>query len=53
MAGDFGGLFLGTRSQRYALYLEDGVVKYVGFDENPLEPKLSKAEAIINFLEHK
>ena len=51
MDKEFRDFFLGVRTQRYAMYLEDGVVKYLGHDQNPLEPKLSKAEAILQFLE--
>eukprot|EP01120_Amphizonella_sp_Union-15-10_P006048 TRINITY_DN1878_c0_g2_i1.p1 TRINITY_DN1878_c0_g2~~TRINITY_DN1878_c0_g2_i1.p1 ORF type:complete len:166 (-),score=33.92 TRINITY_DN1878_c0_g2_i1:63-560(-) len=39
---------LGVRSKRYALVLDDGVIKYVGVDEGPL--KDSSAEAVLEFL---
>lgn len=39
---------MGKRSQRYALVVRDGTVKYVGVDEGALEK--STAEAVISFL---
>jgi peroxiredoxin len=40
---------MGTRSQRYAMIVEDGVVRGL-FVEKPMEFKVSSAEAVLGAL---
>lgn len=49
---DLSGHGLGIRSARYAMFLDDGVIKYLGVDE-PTSIEKSGANAIIDFLEKK
>lgn len=44
---DGGGVGLGTRSKRYAMVVEDGVVKLLQTEENPSVADVSSAEAIL------
>lgn len=44
---DGGGIGLGTRSKRYAMVVEDGVVKTLQTEENPGVAEVSSAEAIL------
>lgn len=44
---DGGGIGLGTRSKRYAMVVEDGVVKALQTEENPGVAEVSSAEAIL------
>lgn len=46
---DGSGIGFGTRSQRYALVAEDGVVKSIAVEE-PMAFEVSKAEAILKVL---
>ena len=46
---DGSGFGMGTRSQRFAIIVEDGVVKYLGI-EAPGEIKVSSADAILEQL---
>lgn len=44
---DLSGHGLGERSQRYAMVLDDGVVKHLAIEENPGEATVSAAEAVL------
>ena len=46
LAFDGSGFGMGTRSQRYAMIVQDGVVKKL-FVEKPMEFKVSSAESVI------
>jgi peroxiredoxin len=46
LAFDGSGFGMGTRSQRYAMIVQDGVVKQL-FVEKPMEFKVSSAEAVL------
>ena len=46
LAFDGSGFGMGTRSQRYAMIVQDGVVKKL-FVEKPMEFKVSSAEAVL------
>jgi peroxiredoxin len=46
LAFDGSGFGMGTRSQRYAMIVQDGVVKNL-FVEKPMEFKVSSAEAVL------
>jgi peroxiredoxin len=46
LAFDGSGFGMGTRSQRYAMIVQDGVVKSL-FVEKPMEFKVSSAEAVL------
>ena len=46
---DASGFGMGTRSQRYAMVVQDGVVKQL-FVEKPMEFKVSSAEAVLGAL---
>lgn len=37
----------GVRSQRYAMFVEDGVVKVLGVDDTPAQTEKSSAEALL------
>jgi glutaredoxin/glutathione-dependent peroxiredoxin len=41
---------LGTRSQRYAALLDDGVVRWIDIEENSSAATVSSAEAVLNRL---
>lgn len=47
MGFDGSGVGLGTRSKRYAMVVEDGVVKVLKTEEDPGEADVSTAESII------
>ena len=49
LAFDGSGFGMGTRSQRYAMVVQDGVVKQL-FVEKPMEFKVSSAEAVLGAL---
>jgi peroxiredoxin len=49
LAFDGSGFGMGTRSQRYAMIVEDGVVRGL-FVEKPMEFKVSSAEAVLGAL---
>ena len=44
---DLGERGLGTRSQRYAMIVEDGVVKSINVDPNPGEAEKSSVDAVL------
>lgn len=44
---DGSGFGLGTRSQRYSMVVEDGVVKYLAVEDAPGKADLSGAEALL------
>ena len=44
---DLGGHGLGTRSKRYAMLVDDGVVKVLNIEDNPGKAKASTAEALL------
>ena len=45
---DVSGFGMGTRSQRYAMIVDDGTVTYLGIDQKEIEK--SSAEAVLNEL---
>ncbi|MGK2741479.1 peroxiredoxin [Tepidicaulis sp. LMO-SS28] len=47
---DGSGFGMGTRSQRYSMLVEDGVVKQLNVEPNPGEAKVSGAETILGQL---
>jgi peroxiredoxin len=47
---DLSGLGLGTRSQRYAMLVENGVVRKINLEKSPGELSVSSAEAFLNEL---
>lgn len=44
---DLSAFGLGTRSQRYAMVVEDGVVKYISVEDSPPEHKNATAEKVL------
>jgi len=50
MSVDFSAHGMGQRSQRYAMVLEDGVVKHLAVESNPGEATVSAAEAVLEAL---
>ena len=44
---DLSGFGLGTRSKRYAMIVEDGVVKYLGIEDSPPEHNKATAEKVL------
>lgn len=50
LAIDLSGGGLGMRSKRYAMIIEDGVVKHIAVEENPGQATVSSAEAILEQL---
>ncbi len=44
------GFGLGTRSKRYAMVVEDGVVRVLNVEESPSKAEASGAEAILKVL---
>ena len=44
---DLGAHGLGTRSRRYAMLVDDGVIKVLNIEDNPGEAKSSTAEALL------
>jgi peroxiredoxin len=51
MESDKTAIGFGVRSVRYAMVLEDGVVKYVGVDESGLQN--ASVESVLAFLDGK
>jgi len=47
MSVDLSVAGLGTRSTRYAMILEDGVIKHLAVEESPGEATVSAAEAVL------
>lgn len=47
---DGSGFGLGTRSQRYAAILQDGVVRHLMVEPNPLEVTVSSVETVLDTL---
>ena len=47
---DGSGLGLGTRSQRYAMVVEDGMVKSLDVEDAPSKADVSGAEALLKAL---
>ena len=47
MGFDGSGIGLGTRSKRYAMFVEDGVVKALNTEESPGVAEVSTAESIL------
>ncbi len=47
MTIDGSGLGLGTRSKRYAMLVEDGIVKKLNVEENPGQAQTSSAENLL------
>lgn len=47
---DGSGFGLGTRSQRYAAIIDDGVVRYLEVEPNPLAVTVSSVDAVLDVL---
>jgi glutaredoxin/glutathione-dependent peroxiredoxin len=50
LAMDGSGFGLGTRSQRYAMLVEDGVVKVLNVEDTPSKAEISSAENLLKSL---
>jgi peroxiredoxin len=50
LAFDGSGFGLGTRSQRYAMLVDDGVVKWVAVEDAPSKADVSSADSFLNQL---
>ncbi len=48
---DLGGRGMGTRSQRYAMIVDDGVVKSLAIEPNPGQADLASAENVLKALQ--
>jgi peroxiredoxin len=47
---DGAGFGLGTRSKRYAMLVEDGVVRILNVEDSPAKTELSGAEALLKVI---